>query len=969
MRSKKANKRKAGRATPPEGARPLRAPKTSQGPSRGGRRGSGPSSKQELTESRAKLAEPNARNARTPIVRQEDRTIAGTAIRERPRAARRPRHVEPDSGVCFDARPVSKRKVLSSLTRSELMDIGRGFELAPSPRAEVPELLDLLCTSPRTTLERILPGLGERRLREILKALGLDDRKAGVQALVDRLLVAAEPEAPDPEAPASPAPELELTLAVDPRKPRLAWHGMDRREAAVSVPTQVVEIVRPGRARDLGDTLLNTDVRRASSRASEPAGDGLPPNRLIWTNDNLVALETLLEERDPVTRAHLYRGKVDLVYIDPPFMVNSDFLADNAIDIEIDEEEGVQAKKEPSLVEILAYKDTWRQGLDSFLSMLRARLVLLKDLLAPTGNIYVHLDWHAVHYVKVLMDEVFGYENFQNEIIWKRTSARSDADGFNHIHDAILAYGNAPKPFWAPVYTPLDVDYVRSKYGNIDSRTGKRYRLDNLTSPNPRPNMMYEYDGHPSPENGWRFSLEKMKEMDAAGLIVRPTGRGKRLQFKRFLDDDGMPVTTVWTDISPVNSQAVERLGYPTQKPVPLAERIILASCPPGGLVLDCFLGSGTTAEAAERLGRRWVGIDNGKYAVHLARKRLIHLHDQPRPHEKPQTDYVECATCGNFERKERAGRSPGLFQVRPFTVENMGVYQRAEEWQDFQTQRTKYRDEMIRVFGGEPGTHSPLLHGRRANAWVHVGPLDGPVSSAQVWSIAREAQRTDQRTVEVLSADFDTLSASEKDEIQRVTGVKVTIRIIPASAIDEVRRRLEILRAGGTAPIESMAVPAFYAPLSIVLAKEVRGRNVKVKLERCEIDITSFVRSQRPVLKPITPGMKDAARKKAKTETDKWDARQKELERWLEKATTWQKFVDFWAVDWDYGRRVGADGKPIFETAWQSFRVRKGKGEVEPLTFTAAFQYESAGQYRVAARVTDVFGNDGIATVAAEVK
>jgi hypothetical protein len=290
-------------------------------------------------------------------------------------------------------------------------------------------------------------------------------------------------------------------------------------------------------------------------------------------------------------------------------------------------------------------------------------------------------------------------------------------------------------------------------------------------------------------------------------------------------------------------------------------------------------------------------------------------------------------------------------------------------EERDFQTQRSRYRDEMIKVFGGEPVNHSPLLHGRKGNSWIHVGPLDGPVASGQVWSIAREAQRTDRKAVTVLSADFDTLSGSDKDAIKAATGITVTIRAIPASAIEEVKHRIELLRAKPDAPIESMAVPAFYAPLSIVLSHKVAGRNVRVTLERCEIDIDSFIASQRPILKPITDGMSAAARKKAKAELDKWTAREKDLQKWLAKATTWQKFVDFWAVDSDYGHRVGADGKPIFENEWQSFRTRKAKGETDPLVFTADLTYRQPGHYRVAARVTDVFGNDGIAAIDVEVK
>jgi DNA modification methylase len=762
--------------------------------------------------------------------------------------------------------------------------------------------------------------------------------------------------------------DLALTLDVEPRKPRLAWQGMDRKEAVVSVPTQIVEIVRPAKAVATDAKLPGITAAHQSVRA--PSGE-LPPNRLIWTNDNLVALRTLLDERDPVTKDYRYRGKVDLVYIDPPFMVQGDFVADNAIDIELDEDEHVEAKKEPSLVEILAYKDTWRQGLDSFLSMLRERLVLLKDLLAPTGSIYVHLDWHAVHYVKVLMDEIFGYENFMNEIVWQRQTSHNDlAQGAKHlgrVHDTILVYQAGPEPFMAPLHAPYDASYVRSHYSQVDEK-GRRFQYGDLSGPGgaAKGNPIYDVMGH---TKYWRFKEEKMRQLIAEGRVVQPTP-GAVPRHKRLLDDmPGIPLQDVWSDVNPINSQAREGLGYPTQKPLTMLDRIIRLACPPGGLVLDCFMGSGTTAEAAERLGRRWIGIDNGKYAIHLSRKRLIQLHGQPKLGHASSPEFIECDKCKNVERKEKPQKSRETFAVRPFTVENMGVYQRAEQWQDFQTQRSRYRDEMIKVFGGEVVSHSPLLHGRKGNSWVHVGPLDGPVSVAQVWSIAREAQKTERKAVTVLSADFDTLSGSEKDEIKSATNVTVTVRIIPASAIDEVRRRLEIQRSNPDTPIESMAIPAFYAPLSIILSRHVSGRMAKLTLDRCEIDIESFIASQRPVLKPVTATTTPAAKKKAKAESDKWTSRQKELEKWLAKATSWQKFIDFWAVDWDYGRRVGPDGKPIFETDWQSFRVRRSKGEVEPLILTAEYKYTEPGHYRVAARVTDVFGNDGIATVTMEVK
>jgi len=926
-----------------------------------------------------------------------------------------------------------KRKALGALTRVELLEVGKALELDVTTGMRLDEMMDVVAGSKkRGILEKILALLSRDTLKSICFAVGISAEGREKQVLVDRILAAergpdneddegeaeqpepkakkvrgeeaAKPEPPVPpkpvqvslpwqgfpvleptpppvtrtaRAPALPPPTmmdasapategagLEITLDVTPRKPRLAWQGMWRKEMALPVPTQVVEIVRPGRAVDRGGELAGIDTRTVEARDVTT----LPPNRLIWTNDNLVALQTLLDEKDPTTRDWRYRGKVDLVYIDPPFMVNNDFRADNTIDIDLGGDEEVQVKKEPSLVEVLAYKDTWRQGLDSFLTMLRRRLELLKELLAPTGSIYVHLDWHAVHYVKVLMDEVFGYENFRSEVVWQRTSSHNDPDNYGINNDAIIYYGNGSAPYWGNPTRPAEPEYFDAHDFERDDH-GRRYRKADATGAGQGPPRRFG-DQWIEPPTGrhWAWDQDEVDRMYKEGFFV--FSRSGKPRVKVYVDDNPtQPIQTIWDDILAVNSGAAERLGYPTQKPVALLERIISASCPSSGLVLDCFLGSGTTAEAAERLGRRWIGIDNGKYAIHLARKRLIQLHGQPRPPEKSQYDYVECDKCKNIDRKGKPQKSPGTFNVRPFTVENMGVYQRAEAWQDFQTKRSVYRDEMIKVFGGEPVAHSPLLHGKKGNSWIHVGPLDGPVSSGQVWSIAREAQRTTCKAVTILSADFDTLSGSEKSDISERTAVAVTVRVIPSQAIDEVRRRMELLNRPPDAPIESMAVPAFYAPLSIVLAPKVSGRTVSLELERCEVDIESFLASQRPVFKAPSDKMSAGARKKAEAEAAKWEERQKVLQKWLAKTNSWQSFVDFWAVDWDYFSRTSPDGKPIFETDWQSFRVRQGKGESDPLVFTAEFKYAQPGKFWIAARVTDVFGNDGIATVQIEVK
>jgi adenine-specific DNA-methyltransferase len=689
---------------------------------------------------------------------------------------------------------------------------------------------------------------------------------------------------------------------------------MDRRPAVVGVPTQVLEVVSPGLAsreagRQVSAAALSGKVARSTPQP--------PTNRLIWTNDNLVALQTLLDERDP-SGAPRYRGKVDLVYIDPPFMVNSNFVADNAITVDVDEGEGVSATKEPSLVELLAYKDTWREGLDSFLSMMRARLVLLKDLLAPTGSIYVHLDWHAAHYVKVLMDEIFGYDRFRNEIVWYYYNKyQGNINRFPSNHDTILCYGGEGTVFFQPQKEARDAP-VRQLVREWDP---DKKALVNAKGPDGK--VMYQTTAEKGVDDVWRIPMLQPADMS-------------------------------------------ENLGYPTQKRMSVVERIISASCPPGGLVLDAFGGSGTTAEAAERLGRRWISIDISKYAVHLSRKRLIGLHGSPRP--APVTpDYVDCASCKAVSRKDRKGRSPGPFSVAPFSVENMGVYQRAEAWLTQLGAPGAWRAELVRVYGGEPMADDPLLHGRKGDELIHLGPLDAPVPAAQIWPVARAAAAFGAARLTVLSADLDLLDGPSRDSLERLTGVKVTLRVIPQAALEAVAARLSRgARADGAR--ESMAIPAFYSPLSVSARASVNGRSVRLSLDRCEVDTDAFLASQAPALPDPEAAGTPKAKQRAHEAAQKWAARRSTLLDWLKDARSWQHFVDFWAVDWDYGDHQGPDGRPIFDTEWQSTRVREGKS-LRPVLTEAEGAYAAPGRYQIGVKVTDVFGNDGLAVVDVEVR
>ncbi|MGB6874544.1 MAG: site-specific DNA-methyltransferase, partial [Candidatus Acidiferrales bacterium] len=474
-------------------------------------------------------------------------------------------------------------------------------------------------------------------------------------------------------------------------------HGKKQGPVRIALPFQTIETVNESAQ----DRKRNLELF-ASGRDTEWR------NRLIW-GDKKYVLPSLLSE---------FSGKAKLIYIDPPFNTDSDFSFTATIPRHAGGEDDPSAAflKGPSILEQKAYRDTWGRGLDSYLEWFYETVVLAQELLSDNGSIYVHLDWHIGHYAKVVLDEVLGQEACQNEIIWKRTSARSDSHTYNHIHDVVYFYARGEFPF-NDVHVPHDEQYISDKYVHRDAQ-GRRYRLDNITSPNPRPNMTYVWRGHQPPALGWRYSRETMQRLHDQGRIWYPDSKDKRPQLIRYLDESpGQPATSIWADISPVNSQAVERLNYDTQKPEALLERIINASSNEGDLVLDCFIGSGTTAAVAERLNRRWIACDLSRFAIHTTRKRLL-----------------------------------GIPNVKPFVVQNLGKYER-QAWQvaefpangkdHLEEQREReaaYRKFILDLYHATPMTGYLWLHGTKSGRMVHVAPVDAPVTQADVKAIAREA-------------------------------------------------------------------------------------------------------------------------------------------------------------------------------------------------------------------------------------
>ena len=260
----------------------------------------------------------------------------------------------------------------------------------------------------------------------------------------------------------------------------------------------------------------------------------------------------------------------------------------------------------------------------AYLSMMAPRLKELHRVLKPTGSLYLHCDPTASHYLKVLLDAVFSPANYRNEITWQRTTAHNDAKTWAEVADILLYYGKSNNVTWNTPRAGYDEEYLRVKYRHDDNDGRGPYRLDNMTSPHPRPNMMYEWKGHASPTAGWRYSRETMEKLDNEGRVWYPDSKSKRPQLKRYLEEMKGPVMgCVWTDIPPLNSQAAERLGYPTQKPEALLERIINASSNEWDTILDPFCGCGTAVSTAQRLNRRWIGIDITALAVSLIKHRL----------------------------------------------------------------------------------------------------------------------------------------------------------------------------------------------------------------------------------------------------------------------------------------------------------------------------------------------------------
>ncbi len=734
-----------------------------------------------------------------------------------------------------------------------------------------------------------------------------------------------------------PLPEkYRFLLFKDDREVELLWNGKSNEVTNVVLPFQTIEqIDEPREGGEFGNsgTLFDTSGRQITGWT----------NKLIW-GDNKLILSSL--KNGPLRKEIEAQGGLKLIYIDPPFDVGADF----SMSIEIGEGEDVESfTKRPSVIEEIAYRDTWGKGADSFIAMIYERLKLMHGLLAEDGSIYLHCDWRLNSYMRLILDEIFGKEKFINEIIWQKIrTTKAQSIGFGNVHDSILFYSKSNNPTFQNQYTELDPNYIKSHYK--PDASGRLYRTVSLVQQGSGPAR--NFGGKmitPPVGRHWIWSQVRIDEAMKNGRIsFTSTGTPEKIQY---LDEmEGDIVDDMWNDVYPINSQALEAEGYPTQKPTALLERIINASSSEGDLVADFFCGSGTTLAVAERLGRKWIGTDLGKFGIHTSRKRMIGVQ---RELKKAGKDFraFEILNVGKYERESFLN-----------TNDDLRAEQKAKQAEQ------KERDFItliLSAYKAEPVQSFATVVGKKRDRLVAVGPINLPVSSKFVQEIVMECKEKSLTKVDILGFDYE--MGLNFDEY-RGEGIDVAFKIIPREVFD--KRAVErghvnfydvayidakpIVTGKGnmrTLSVELSDFSVFYNQDTGAIDEELKNGRSKIIVENGQVIKVSKDKDTDAVSRDIL--------------TKKWS-----------------DWIDYWAVDYNFADRKeiirvpkthGDDlfekgkeqdlfeydevwtGDYIFDNEWQSFRTKKNRN----LELVSAPVELPRGDYKVAVKVVDIFGND----------
>jgi adenine-specific DNA-methyltransferase len=607
--------------------------------------------------------------------------------------------------------------------------------------------------------------------------------------------------------PGNPHPLSEL-------KTELIWEGKydeygNRREVDMSgcaMPLQKIETIDQPRSEAAAKGQLAL-FEKKTKRLDDFR------NMLIW-GDNKLVMASLLKE---------FKGKIDLIYIDPPFDVGADFTMDVPVG------SGKETVgKDQSTMEMIAYRDTWGRGIDSYLQMMYERLMLMKDLLSEGGTIYVHCDWRMNSFIRSTLDEIFGPTYFLNELIWQRTGAHNDPGRFGVVHDSIFFYAKSDHYIFNPVFIPLSEEHLKTRFNLVEEGTGRRFFAGPITAPGSGPGRVF--DGKeilPPTGRHWSYSQEGIDELINKGLIYYSnTGTPYLKQYMDEYVEQGRRVQSIWSDILPSKTGG-EILGYPTQKPEKLLERIISASSHESNLVADFFCGCGTTGAVAERMGRRWIMADLGRFAIHTSRKRLIDLQRTLHSEVKP---------------------------YRAFDVYNLGRYER-QWWQKAQLNGAdeEHRRVVLEFFRAEllAGTPSPLIHGRKGAAFCHVEKIDSIFTRDEAKAVAAAVAQAGGRECYCLAWEFEMDLNLTTAALEKELGVKLKLVQIPREIMEKNRKNpppfLEVAvleaqpvyRGKGAGRTVDIKLTKFLPSLAEVPSKELEA--VKDRAMKSGMDFIDF--------------------------------------------------------------------------------------------------------------------------------
>jgi len=744
-------------------------------------------------------------------------------------------------------------------------------------------------------------------------------------------------------------------LFDDEREVELVWNGKTSEVCNIVLPFQVIEQVDEPRAEKPEKQVLQMDMFSLDARGRQLKGW---TNKLIW-GDNKLILSSL--KNGPLREEIEKQGGIKLMAIDPPFDVGADF----SMDIEIGDD---TFTKNPNILEEIAYRDTWGRGADSFIAMIYERLILMRDLLAEDGSIYVHCDWRVNSFIRMVMDEVFGKENFVNQISWKRTGSHNDPQRFGTITDTIFFYSRTDNYVWNPLFAERSKDSIETSFSYAEKPDGTTVRLKKgqkpeknwrlfqsvtLRSPHPRPNLYYEFKGFSPHKNGWSVNRERMEKYDRENRLIFPELKSGAIRLKMYLDESpGVPVQDFWADLGKVEAISVQNLDYPTQKPEALLERIIRASSNEGDLVADFFCGSGTAAAVAEKLGRKWIATDLGKFAIHTTRKRLIGVQRELKAAGKDYRAF-EILNLGKYERQHYIGVNPNLRE--------------AEQQKQLEEKEAAFLDLILRAYRAEKTTGFSAFHGKKAGRLVSVGPVNLPVTRLFVEEIILECRKKHITKVDILGFEFEMgLFPNVLDEA-RAKGIDIAPKYIPAEVFDkraveknqvvfhdvsyiEVKPLVKVNKSQCSVAVELTDFSVFYSQDSIANAEsEIKNKGSRIVAEKGQI---------------------------VKVSKDAHGIVTREV-----LTRNWTDWIDYWSVDFDFESkreiiRVKNDpstssgsateweerwtGDYIFENEWQSFRTKKDRA----LELKSVFHECEPGRRKLAVKVVDIFGNDTMTIV-----